>query len=92
MQIKTVYIDSAVDQDLRPPKGKPREYVFVQNLSTADIYYAEGTLATSENGIAIGAAQFLELDMRTGGIPQGILWLRGSSAPGTRQRVLVKEA
>lgn len=89
---KTVYVNSTQPVELRPPRDKPRTYFFLQNPSAASIYYDEGTQATAENGIEIGAGQFVELDSSQGGaVPQGNVWLLGASAAPTQQRVIVRE-
>lgn len=86
-----IYVDSTTDFELRPPKGG-RSYFFAQNLSNGDVYYDEGTLATSENGLDITAGNNIELRASDGqSVPQGSIWFRGSAAAGTRQRILVKE-
>lgn len=88
---KTVYLDSATDVELKPPPSG-RTYIFIQNNSAGDIYYSEGTIATSENSIVLQTGQWLELSVNLGNaVPQGPVWLRGASAPPTRQRVQVKE-
>ena len=88
----TIYLDSGTNVEVRPPR-EGRTYFFAQNLSANDVYFDEGTMATSENGIAIGAGQFLELRRSDGqSVPQGNCWFRGSVAPGNPlQRVLIKE-
>lgn len=88
---KTEYVNAASHVELKPPKQKRREYFFLQNLSADAIFYSEDTLATPENGIEIGAGQFIELDLRSGGVPAGHVWILGAAAAPTRQRVLVKE-
>lgn len=86
-----LYVNASTDVEKRPPKGG-RTYFFAQNNSAADIYYDEGTLATSENGITLNAGQFIELRSTDGdSVPQGPIWFRGSSAAPTFQRVRVKE-
>lgn len=88
----TIYINSVIDVETRPPRGG-RSYFFAQNLSDADIYYEENTLATSENGILIAAGQNIELRASDGqSVPQGNVWFRGSKAAGLLQRVLIKES
>jgi hypothetical protein len=88
---KTVYVNAVQPVELRPPHGG-RTYFFLQNNSAAEIYYDEGTQATQENGIAVGAGQFLELNASMGqAVPQGAVWLLGASASPTQQRVRVKE-
>jgi hypothetical protein len=88
----TIYVNSATDREKRPPKDRRRTYFFAQNLSTADIYYAEDTMATSENGITLSAGQFLELDTSQGAaVPQGNVWFRGSVAAPALQRIIIKE-
>ena len=88
---KTEYVNDATNVELKPPKNKRREYFFLQNLSASAVYYSEDTLATPENGIEIGAGQFIELDLRSGGVPRGHVWIFGAAATPTRQRVLIKE-
>lgn len=88
---KTEYVNLDTHIELKPPKYKQREYFFLQNLSLDTIYYSEDTLATVENGIQVGAGQFIELDLRSGGVPRGHVWLSGNSASPARQRVLIKE-
>lgn len=86
----TVYVNATQPQELRPPKDG-RTYFFLQNNSNADIYYDEGTQATPENGIAVGAGQFIELTASMGhAVPQGSVWLLGAAAAPTQQRVRVK--
>lgn len=88
---KTIYVNDASQTELKPPKNRRREYFFAQNLSASAVYYSEDTLATAENGIEIGAGQFIELDQRTGGVPQGHVWIGGAAVAPALQRVLVKE-
>lgn len=89
---KTVYTNSTLDVECRPPKGKRRSYLFIQNPSAASIYYSEDTIATAENGLEITTGQNLELSENQGqSVPQGNFWIRGASASPTLQRVLVKE-
>lgn len=86
-----IYVNASVDMEVRPPKGG-RTYFFAQNNSAADVYYEEGTLATSENGIVIAAGQFIEQRASDGqSVPQGNLWFRGSAAAPTLQRITIKE-
>ncbi len=88
---KTVYVNQDTDVELKPP-AQERTYLFIQNNSSADIYYSEGTIATSETGIVLQAGQWLELSSNLGNaVPQGHVWLRGAAASPTRQRVQVKE-
>lgn len=87
----TIYVNAAVDVEKKSPKGG-RSYFFAQNLSANDVYFDEGTMATSENGITIAAGQFLELRQSDGqSVPQGNIWFRGSVAAPATQRILVKE-
>lgn len=89
---KTIYINSSVDVECRPPRDRLRTYFFAQNVSAASIYYEEGTLATSENAIEIQTGQYIELDQTRGNaVPQGNVWFRGSVAAPTLQRVIIKE-
>jgi hypothetical protein len=88
---KTVYVNALQNEELKPPRHKRREYFFLQNLSADAIYYSEDTIATPENGIEIGAGQFIELDLRSGGVPQNHVWISGAALSPTQQRVLVKE-
>lgn len=87
----TIYVNNILDLEVRPPRTG-RSYFFAQNLSDADVYYEEGTLATSENGILIGAGQNIELRASDGqSVPQGNVWFRGSKASPLLQRILIKE-
>lgn len=89
---KTIYVNSAVDVECRPPRDRRRTYFFAQNPSAASVYYEEDTLATAENGIEVAAGQYIELDQTRGdSVPQGNVWFRGASAPPALQRVIVKE-
>lgn len=86
-----LYVNNVTDVEKKPPR-KGRSYFFAQNLSAADVYYDEGTMATSENGLTIGAGQNLELRASDGqSVPQGNVWFRGSAAAPTLQRILIKE-
>lgn len=88
---QTIYVDSATDVEIRPFRDKKQSYFFAQNGSLESVFYEEDTLATSENGIEIPAGQFIELKESDGqSVPQGNVWFRGASAPGTRQLVKVK--
>lgn len=88
----TIYINSVLDVEVKPPRAG-RTYFFAQNLSDADVYYEEGTMATSENGLLIAAGQNIELRRSDGAsVPQGNVWFRGSKAAGSFQRVLIKES
>lgn len=88
----TLYVDSATHVEKRAPK-KRRTYFFAQNLSSADIYYEEQTMADANRSIKIGAGQFIELWQSQGdAVPQGSIWFLGSAAPGTRQQIQVKES
>lgn len=88
---RTEYTNATEHVELRRPKHKRREYFFLQNLSGNAIYYSEDTLATAENGIQIASGEFIELDLRSGGVPQGSVWILGTEIAPTRQRVLIKE-
>lgn len=85
-----IYVTNTEPKELRPPKGKPRSTLFLQNLSAAAVYVAEGFIATSENGIEVGAGLSLLFDESQGPVPQGNVWVTGSQA--ARQRVIVREA
>jgi hypothetical protein len=88
----TIYVNASLDVEKRPPRSG-RSYFFAQNNSAADVYYEEGTIATSENGIVLSAGQFIELTKSDGdSVPQGSVWFRGSSASPTLQRILIKES
>lgn len=87
----TIYVNATQDVEVKPPK-EGRTYFFAQNLSGADVYYDEGTMATSENGITIAAGQFIELSRNQGqAVPQGNVWFRGSAASPTQQRIVIKD-
>lgn len=85
----TVYPTSTKEEELKPTRGMKREYLFIQNNSANDIYIMEGTRATSENGITIGAGQFYERGQGGGNCPLGTIYIKGSAA--TPQRVNVEE-
>lgn len=89
----TVYVDSATNVELRAPKSG-RKFLEIVNASDDDIYFAEDTMATAENGVTIaaGASHRTAYDASGAGVPQGSLWLLGKKAAGTLQRVLVREA
>lgn len=89
---KTIYVNAVTDVECKPPRDKNRTYFFAQNTSVASVYYSEDTIATAENGIEIGAGQFLELDESQGrSVPQGNVWFRGASAAPAQQRIVIKE-
>lgn len=83
-----VYVDQNTAVEVKPPPSG-WTYLFVQNQSSGDIYYSEGTQATSDNGIVLSTGQWLELSSNLGNaLPNGNIWLKGSSA--SRQRVQIK--
>lgn len=87
----TIYVNAVTDYEVRPP-SRGRAYFFAQNLSDADVYYEENTMATSENGLTIAAGQNIELRASDGqSVPQGNVWFRGSKAAPNNQRILIKE-
>lgn len=89
----TFYLDNATDIEIRSRKGG-RSILEISNTDAAVIYYSEDTPANSENGLPI-AANTTRTWSRFGNapeaIPSGTVWLRGSGAPGARQRVIVRE-
>lgn len=88
----TRYVNAIRPEEIKPPRDKTRDYLFIQNVSANSIFYEEGTIATSENGIEIGAGQFIEFDRSMGkAVPTGNIWVVGSVASPATQRVLVKQ-
>lgn len=87
---RTEYVNSSTDVEVKPPPGG-WTYLFVQNNSTGDVYYNEGTMANADNCILLQSGQWLELSSNLGNaLPQGTFWLKGSTAAPARQRVQIK--
>ncbi len=85
-----VYVTTVDPWELKPPKEKPRSTLFLQNLSLFSVYISEDTIATSENGIELGAGLSLSFSISDGPVPQGTIWIAGSQA--ARQRVITRQA
>jgi hypothetical protein len=88
----TRYVNASSPEEIKPPKDKTRDFLFIQNTSEDAVYYEEGMIATSENGIEIGAGQFVEFDRSMGrAVPPGNIWITGSVVAPNRQRIIVKQ-
>lgn len=85
MAQRTGYVNAITEEVSKPVRGQPRRYLLIQNVSANDIYIAEGTHATINNGIIIGAGQFYERS-RQDYVPQEFIFISGSvAAPATQQ-------
>lgn len=87
----TIYLDSATHYELRAPKNG-RGTLEIDNANGAAIYMAEDTMANAENGISIAANTVRKYgkDSEIAAVPQGSVWLTGSQAAPTRQKVIIR--
>lgn len=89
MAQRPIYVTATEPAELRPPKGKPRSTLFLQNLSAFVAYIGEGSIPTADTGIQLGAGLQVLYDQSQGPVPQGNMWVAGSQA--TRQQIIVRE-
>lgn len=87
----TVYVNAATPVELRSPVGG-RSFFRIENVSGAVIYWDENIQATAENGTPLEDKEVNHFSREIGqAVPQGSIWIIGTAAAPTLQRVLIKE-
>lgn len=84
---KTILVGSSLEEILKPTRGVPREYIFVQNLSAFDVYINFGSHADANNGFVLGAGLFYERDRH---VPPDYIFVKGSQAGNNQQCQVVE--
>lgn len=90
MAQRTGFVNLTQEEVSKPVKGQPRRYLAIQNNSANDVYIAEGTHASINNGITLGAGQLYERS-RQDYVPQEFIFISGSQAAPAQQQVSITD-
>lgn len=85
---QTIYVDDITEIEIKPPKGRVRKYLLLENRSANSVDFNYCTHADSLNGTEIQATQTYE---QIFGVSNDYIYIRGRGATGSRQQVNITE-
>jgi len=87
----TCYVNASTHLELKCPRGG-RDFLQIENCSGAVLYVREDTPANADDGTPLDDKERMHWSRQIGdAVPQGTVWIVGSAAAPTMQRVLIKE-